>query len=82
MTVLPKRKEVSILKSWKKRKKKALGSIESSENKINNANNDIDEANGEIPKNELIQEDVRKRIAQQEMVVQKFTDKLKKLKTY
>ena len=70
------------IKELEKRKKKALGSIESSENKINSANNDIDEANGEIPKNELKQEDVRKRIAQQEMVVQKFTDKLEKIKTY
>ncbi len=70
------------IKELEKRKKKALGSVESSENKINSANNDIDEANGEIPKNELKQEDVRKRIAQQEMVVQKFTDKLEKIKTY
>jgi peptidoglycan hydrolase CwlO-like protein len=70
------------IKELEKRKKKALSSIESSQNKINNANNDIDEANLEIPKNEVKQEDVRKRIAQQEMVVQKFTDKLEKIKSY
>ena len=70
------------IKDLEKRKKKALSSIESSENKINSANTDIDEANGEIPKNELKQEDLRKKIAEQEMVVQKFTDKLEKIKTY
>ena len=70
------------IKELEKRKKKALSSIESSQNKINSANNDTDEANGEIPKNELAQEDVRKKVAQQGMVVQKFTDKLEKIKTY
>lgn len=77
-----KEERTKYIKELEKRKKKALGSIESSENKINSANNEIDKANGEIPRNELKQEDVRKKIAQQEMVVQKFTDKLEKIKTY
>jgi hypothetical protein len=73
---------VKYIKDLEKRKKKALSSIESSETRVNNANNDTDKANAEISKNEVTQEQVRSQITQQELVVKKYTDKLTKIKSY
>jgi hypothetical protein len=70
------------IKDLEKRKKKALGAIESSENKINKSNSEIDQANRDISTNELMQEKTRERIAKQELVVQKFTNKLTTIKSY
>jgi hypothetical protein len=70
------------IKELEKRKKKALSEIESSENKINKSNSEIDQANRDIATNELMQEKVREQIAQQEAVLQKFTNKLTTIKSY
>jgi peptidoglycan hydrolase CwlO-like protein len=65
-----------------KQKKKLLNDIESSENKINRANKEIDDCNREIPQNEEKQKELREKIAQQQTIVQKFTDKLNTVKVY
>ena len=70
------------IKDLEKRKKKALGTIESSENKINKSNSEIDQANRDIPTNELMQDSTRQRIVQQELVLQKYTHKLTIIKNY
>jgi peptidoglycan hydrolase CwlO-like protein len=77
-----KEEKIKYLKELDKRKKKAQSSIESSENKINKTNNDTDKTNAEIPKNEKMQEQVNEKIQNQQAVLQKFTDKLKKIKSY
>jgi DNA repair ATPase RecN len=77
-----KEEKIKYLKDLDKRKKKAQSSIESSENKINKTNNDTDKTNAEIPKNEKMQEQVNEKIQNQQAVLQKFTDKLKKIKSY
>ena len=73
---------LKYIKELEKRKKKALNSVESSENKVNNANNDIAKATSDISTNELMQEKVRERIVLQQLVLQKFTDKLTKIKEF
>jgi hypothetical protein len=73
---------LKYIKELEKRKKKALNSIESSENKINSANSDITKATSDISTNELMQEKVRERIVLQQLVLQKFTDKLTKIKEF
>jgi chromosome segregation ATPase len=77
-----KEEKIKYLKDLDKRKKKAQSSIESSENKIIKTNNDTDKTNAEIPKNEKMQEQVNEKIQNQQAVLQKFTDKLKKIKSY
>jgi hypothetical protein len=77
-----KEEKIKYLKDLDKRKKKAQSSIESSENKINKTNNDTDKTNAEIPKNEKMQEQVNEKIQNQQAVLQKYTDKLKKIKSY
>jgi chromosome segregation ATPase len=77
-----KKEKAEQIKDLEKRKKKALNSIESSENKINRADSQINNATGDIPRNERMQEKVREQIFQQESVYQGFADKLKKIKSY
>lgn len=77
-----KKEKAEQIKDLEKRKKKALNSIESSENKINRGDSQINNATGDIPRNERMQEKVREQIFQQEAVYQKFADKLKKIKSY
>ena len=59
-----------------------MNDIESSENKINKANSEINNADQAIPKNESQQDEMRGKITQQQAVVQKFTDKLSKVEAY
>jgi peptidoglycan hydrolase CwlO-like protein len=77
-----KEEKASYVKDLEKRKKKILNEIESSENRITKANNEIDEADRNIPKNESEQEVLRGKVAQQEAVVKRFTDKLNRVKAY
>jgi peptidoglycan hydrolase CwlO-like protein len=74
--------KVKYIKELEKRKKKAQSSLESSQNRIDKANNDTDKTNGEIPKNEKMQEQVNEKIQNQQAVLAKFTDKLKKIRSY
>jgi len=74
-------KEADI-KDLEKSKEKVLNSISSSENRINRANNAIDDANREIPNNQKMQQDVMVRIEQQQIVYQKFVNKLKTIEAY
>jgi chromosome segregation ATPase len=77
-----KKAKEDYLSGLEKRKKKALNSIESSENRINRANNEIGKAESQIPKNEQMQKQVTEEIDKQQAVVQKFQDKLNKIKSY
>jgi hypothetical protein len=77
-----KEEKTSYLKELEKRKKKQLNEIESAENRITRANNDIDQADRDIPKNESEQQVLAGKIAIQELVVQKFTEKFNTVKTY
>jgi peptidoglycan hydrolase CwlO-like protein len=77
-----KEEKIKYIKELEKKKKKAQSSIESSENKINKLNNDTDKTNGEIPRNEKMQEQVNEKIQAQQAVLGKYTDKLKKIKSY
>jgi hypothetical protein len=77
-----KEERVKYIKELEKKKKKVLSTIESSENKINNAKNETVKATSDISKNDLMQEQVRGRMVQQELVLQKFTFKLTSIKNY
>ena len=77
-----KEEKIKYIKELEKKKKKAQSSIESSENKIDKLNNDTDKTNSEIPKNEKMQEQVNEKIQAQQAVLGKYTDKLKKIKSY
>jgi peptidoglycan hydrolase CwlO-like protein len=74
--------KIKYLKDLDKRKNKAQSSAESSVNKINKLNNENDKMNSEIPKNDKMQEQVNAKIQIQQAVLGKFTDKLKKIKSY
>jgi chromosome segregation ATPase len=74
--------KIKYIKELEKRKKKAQSSIESSQNKIDRTNNDTDKTNSEIPNNDKMQEQVNEKIQAQQAVLQKFNDKLKKIKSY
>jgi chromosome segregation ATPase len=78
---LKKEKEVEI-KELEKRKKKAQNSIESSEKKIGRADSGINQATGDIPRNERIQERVKEQIFAQEAIYERYADKLKKIRSY
>jgi len=83
MTAGPSKEEkIKYIKELEKRKKKAQSAIESSQNKIDRTNNDTDKTNSEIPKNDKMQEQVNEKIQAQQAVVQKFSDKLKKIRSY
>jgi len=77
-----KKAKTDYINGLEKKKKKVQNSIESSQNKINKSNNEIDKAKLEIPKNERMQEQVSSKIEKQQAVLGKFTDKLKKIKSY
>jgi hypothetical protein len=77
-----KEEKIKYIKDLEKRKSKAQSSAESSQNKINKMNNETDKLNSEIPKNDVLQDQVREKIAKQQAVLQTFTDKLKKIKSY
>ena len=77
-----KEEKMKYLKDLDKRKKKAQGSAESSQNKINRFNNDTDKINSDIPKDEKMQEQVNEKIQNQQAVLGKINDKLKKIKSY
>ena len=74
--------KIKYIKDLEKRKKKAESSIESSQNKINKTNNDTDKTNAEIPRNDKMQQQVNEKIQTQQAVLGKFTDKLKKIKSF
>jgi chromosome segregation ATPase len=74
--------KAKYIKDLEKRKKKLGNDIESSEKKIKKANKEIDDANKQIPEKQSLQEDMKKKIAAQELVVQKYQQKLDVIKTY
>jgi peptidoglycan hydrolase CwlO-like protein len=74
--------KIKYIKELEKRKKKAQSSIESSQNKIDRTNSETDKTNSEIPKNDKMQEQVNAKIQAQQAIVQKFSDKLKKIRSY
>jgi chromosome segregation ATPase len=79
----PVRKEKEkLLNDLEKRKKKALNSIESSQNKISKTSNEIEKAKYEIPKNEQSQLEVKEKIAAQQRVYDRYADKIKTIETY
>ncbi len=72
--------KAKYIKDLEKQKKKATKSVKKAENKISKAENKINHANRAIPKNDNFQERIRMLINDQEAVVQKFTDKLNRIK--
>jgi len=76
------KEKAAQIKDLEKRKKKALNEIESSENKIKKSNNAIEKAQTGIPQNEQMQVSVREQIINQEALYQKYSDKLKTIKSY
>jgi chromosome segregation ATPase len=70
------------LNDLEKRRKKALSSIESSQNKISKTNNEIDKAKYEIPKNEELQLEVKEKIAAQQKVYERYAAKIKAIEAY
>ncbi len=70
------------IKSLEKREKDLTKDLASSENKINKAKIEIDNANIEIQKCDVLQQSSRKKITQQETVVKNYTNKLNRIKKY
>jgi len=71
-----------FLNDLEKRKKKALSSIESSQNKISKTSNEIEKALYEIPKNEQLQLEAKEKIAAQQKVYDRYADKIKAIEAY
>ena len=76
------KEKANQVKELEKRKKKALNEIDSSEKKIKKSNEAIEKANKAIPENDLMQQNLRDQIILQEGVYQKYTNKLKTIKSY
>jgi len=74
--------KAKYIKDLENQKKKTVKSIKKAENKISKAENTISHANRSIPKNDDTQERIRRLITDQEAVVQKFTDKLNRVKAF
>lgn len=74
--------KAKYIKGLEKQKKKTIRSIKKSENKISKADNTISHANRTIPRNDNTQENIRRLISDQEAVVQKFSDKMNRVKSY
>jgi len=77
-----KKEKMNYINGLEKRKKKALNSIESSQNKINKANSEIDKANLDISTNAGMQIQANEKVVKQQAVYQTFADKLKTIKSY
>jgi chromosome segregation ATPase len=74
--------KAKYIKDLEKRKRKLENDIESSEKKIKKANRTIDDAKDKIPGKQSLQEELRRKIAEQERVVQKYEQKLTAIKSY
>lgn len=70
------------IKELDKRKNKLQKEIQSAENKISKSKSKIDQADRALPRNEDDQQKMNEKIAAQEAVVRKFTDKLNAVKNY
>ena len=70
------------IKDTEKLKNKLVKDIESSRNKINKMNAEIDQFEDDIVKNESDQQIMKDKIAKQEVVVQQCSDKLAKVEAY
>ncbi|NMD02559.1 MAG: hypothetical protein GYA71_04730, partial [Bacteroidales bacterium] len=79
---LTKDEKEKALKVLEKDRKKLTKTIASSEKKISKAEGAIKKANNDIPRNDRIQEKYNEEIRAQETVVQRFTDKLNRIKGY
>lgn len=74
--------KAKFIKDLERQKKRILKSIKKSENRISKADKSIDNSNRAIPRNDDTQERTRRRISDQEAVLQKFVDKLNKVKSF
>lgn len=70
------------IKDLDKRKKKLGNDIESAQKKIKKANKTIEDAENAIPGKQSLQEEVKKKIADQELVVKKYEQKLAAIRLY
>jgi len=77
-----KAEKVKYIKELEKQKKKTMKAISVSENKISKSEKSIDNAARAIPKIDNTQERTRKKIADQEAVLQKYVDKLNTVKAF
>ena len=74
--------KTKYIKGLEKQKKKTIRSIKKAENKISKSENTIGHANRSIPRNDNTQENIRRLISDQEAVVQRFADKMNRVKGY
>lgn len=70
------------LKDLEKDKKKVQRSIRRSENRLKKAENAINKANRDLPRNDNNQERIREQIKKQASVVEQYTEKLNRIKAY
>ncbi len=74
--------KTEYIKATEKKKKKAYNEVESLENKISKLHSENEQFNDLIVKNESDQEVLKGKITQQQLVVQKYSEKLKTVKAY
>jgi len=74
--------KIGVRRELEKRKKKALKSIKSSENRISKAENNIRKNEREIPRNENDQEIVKEKYDKQDAILQTYIDKMDTIKKY
>jgi hypothetical protein len=74
--------KTDYIKTIEKKKKKIYNEVESLENKISKLHSENEQFSDEIVKNESDQETLKGKITQQQLVVQKFEEKLKTVKGF
>jgi peptidoglycan hydrolase CwlO-like protein len=74
--------KTDYVKATEKKKKKAYNEVESLENKISKLHSENEQLTDDIVKNESDQEVMKGKITQQQLVVQKCSEKLTKVKAY
>ncbi len=77
-----KEEKAAYLKDLEKQKKKTVKAVSRSESRISKAEKAISKAKSDIPKTGRMQDRFRDQINAQEAVVQKYTDKLNKVKGF
>jgi hypothetical protein len=77
-----KKENEKYLNDLDKRKKKALNSIESSQNKIAKMKNEIAKSKEEIPRNEQQQQEIQEKIDAQQKVANTYAEKVKTIESY
>jgi septal ring factor EnvC (AmiA/AmiB activator) len=77
-----KEERMKYLQDLEKKKKKLQNDKESSEKKINRANKEIEDSRDEIPGKQSLQDEVKRKIVEQEKVVARFESKVEAISAY